>query len=118
MTLNSEGEEYYVMYVHDQETYAAKWLKENLREDARIYVDRLGWCRPISQGGIRSSVYPGAFIEENKPLGEGYIYLRYCGTVDGKLMDSNYQWHDITEYQDEFAKRALIYSNGGSEVWR
>jgi uncharacterized membrane protein len=118
ITLNSKGQNYDVMYVHEQETYAAKWLKEHVREDARIYADWYGGSRLVSQGGIRSTVYPKAFIEEGKPLGKGYIYLRYCGAVDGKVMDSNYQWHYLIDYQNEFAKRPLIYSNGGSQVWR
>lgn len=117
MTLNSEGQQYDTIYVHQTETYAARWLKENVNEDATIYADWFGGSRLVSQGGIRSSIYPGAFIEENKPLGEGYIYLRYCGAVDGKLIDRNYQWHDVAEYQDEFMMRAKVYANGGSEVW-
>ncbi len=118
ITLNSEGQQYNVMFVHDQETSAAKWFSENTAEGARIYADWYGGSRLVSQGKIRSSVYPGAFIEEGKPLGDGYIYLRYCGVVDGKLMDRNYEWHDIAEFREEFARRNLIYTNGGSEIWK
>ncbi|RLA95290.1 MAG: hypothetical protein DRG25_00610 [Deltaproteobacteria bacterium] len=118
ITLNSEGQEYDILFVHEQETYAAKWLKGYADNRNKIYADYYGGSRLISQGGIRHSVYPRAFIEEGKPLEEGYIYLRYCGVVDGKLMDRNYVWHDITDYKDEFAKRELIYNNGGSEIWK
>jgi uncharacterized membrane protein len=117
MTLNSEGQQYDVFFVHNQETSAAKWLRDYTQEGTKIYVDYGGGIRLLSQGGIRSSVYPGAFIEEHKPLEGGYIYLRYCGTVDDKLVDKYYQWHDIAEYQEEFIMRDLIYNNGGSEIW-
>ncbi|MFC2002760.1 hypothetical protein ACFLV4_02285 [Chloroflexota bacterium] len=62
------------MFVHDQETYAAKWLKIYAEGETKIYADWYGGSRLVSQGGIRSSAYQGAFIEENKPLGEDYIY--------------------------------------------
>ena len=118
ITLNSYGQANDVMFVHDQETYAAKWLKRNAQENMPIYADFYGDVRLISQGKIRSPIYPKEFIEQKKSLEGGYIFLRYCGVVDGKLMDANYQWHDITEYQNEFIERNLIYSNKGSQVWK
>jgi len=118
ITLNSKGQAYDIMYVHEQETCAARWLSNYSSEDTPIYADNYGERRLISQGEIRSAVYAKAFIEKGTPLGEGYIYLRYCGVVDGKLLDNSYNWHDITDYQEEFAKRNLLYSNGGSEVYK
>ena len=118
ITLNSEGEQYDLMYVHDQESCAAKWLKSNTDEKAKIYADWYGNSRLVSQGGIRSSIYARSLIEDNKSIKEGYIYLRYTGVVNGKLMDRNYQWHNITEYSSEFARKDIVYSNGGSEIYR
>jgi uncharacterized membrane protein len=46
ITLNSKGQNYDVMYVHEQETYAAKWLKEHVREDAEYMLTGMvaaGW---------------------------------------------------------------------------
>ena len=116
--LNSEGAQYDLMYVHDQESYGAKWLKSNTNEKAKIYADWYGTARLKSQGMIRSPRYAKSLIEDNKSIKEGYIYLRYTGVVNGKLMDRNYQWHNITEYSDEFARKDIIYSNGGSEIYR
>lgn len=81
-----------------------------------IYSDFYGTARLVSQGLIHSSTstyYATSLIEEHKPLGVGYFYLRYAGIVEGKLLAWNGSWHDIAEYQDEFAQRSLIYSNGG-----
>jgi hypothetical protein len=34
----------------------------------------------------------------------------------GKLMDSKYQWHNLTEYTGVFGKRSIIYDNGATEI--
>jgi uncharacterized membrane protein len=115
ITLNSEGQGYDKIFIHDQETFATRWLGDHTYEDARIAADHYSWLR--SYGGV-GMYYASSLIEENKPIGEGYIYLRYSGVVGGKLMDRHHRWHDIAEYRDEFTGRSLIYANGGSEVWR
>ena len=115
--LNSEGERYDADYVHDQESYGAKWLKSNTDEGA-IYGDRYSSHRLLSQGGIRSSIYAKSLIEDKKDIKEGYIYLRYTGVVNGKLLDSKYQWHNLTEYSAVFIEKGKIYDNGGSEVYK
>ena len=43
IALNSEGERYDMLYVHDQESYGAKWLRDNSElENTMIYTDQLG----------------------------------------------------------------------------
>jgi len=118
MILNSEGEEYDLMYIHDDESYGAKWLKINTDEKAKIYGDYGGTARLVSQGMIRSPIYPWSLFGSNKPIRGGYIYLRYCGVVDGKLLDRGGKRHNITEYSDTFEGRHRIYDNRGSEVWK
>ena len=115
ITLNSEGQGYDKIFIHDKETFATRWLGDHAYEGARIAVDHYSWLR--SYGGV-GMYYASSLIEENKPIGEGYIYLRYSGVVGGKLMDRYHRWHDIAEYRDEFTERSLIYANGGSEVWK
>jgi len=119
ITLNSEGQTYDILFIHDQEILAAKWIASHADKENAIYSDWYGVDRLISQGGIRSRVYfAEAFIKGSKYLEPGYFYLRYTGVVDGKLLDNYYQWHDMTDYQDEFVERNLIYSNGGSQVYK
>lgn len=118
ITLNSEGQQYDMMFVHDQETFAASWLEGHTQESSRIYTDFYGSRKLKSQGGILSSGYMEKFILEHKPLEEGYIYLGYYSVVGGKLAARYHQWYELVEYQDEFAKRCLIYTNGGSEIWK
>ena len=116
--LNSEGEQYDVMYVHDQESYGAKWLKSYTDEKTKIYADRYGVNKLKSQGMIRSPIYAKSLIEDNKSIKEGYIYLRYTGVANGKLMDRNNQWHNLSEYSHLFVGKDMIYNNGGSEIYR
>lgn len=115
--LNSEGRQYDTLYVHDQESYGAKWLRNNGElENTMIYTDSIGGGRLISQAGIRRyDRY--SLLEEDKKI-NGYIYLRYYNVVDGKLLDRQKEEHNITEYQDKFAGKSKIYGNGGSEIYR
>ncbi len=118
ISLNSEGEEYDTLFVHDQESHAARWLADHNDEQVEIYADWYGSARLVSQGKIPSSIYAESFIENKEPIDIGYYYLRYSGVINGKLMDRNYQWHDIAEYRSEFDAMNLIYTNGGSEIYK
>ena len=115
ITLNSEGRSYDILFIHDCEVYATRWLEDYAQKDARIYGDRYSGFR--SRGQLRIH-YASSLIEEHKPIGEGYIYLGYSGVVGNMLIDAHRQVRDIAEYRDEFAGRSLIYANGGSEVWK
>jgi len=117
ITLNSEGEQYDRMYVHDQERCCAKWLKSNTDEKAKLYSDFFGTARLKSQGLIRSPMYAKTFIEEGGHIREGYFYLRYTGVVDSKLLEWGGEWHNITEYEGMFEGACKIYANDGSEVY-
>ncbi len=121
ITLSSEGQQYDVMFVHDQESNAAKWLKSYTMEDTIIYADNFGERRLISQGMINLPVYVDSLVElveRGKLTNNGYIYLRYCSVADGKLYGKDGRWYEIKDYQNEFVKRKRIYTNGGSEIWR
>jgi len=117
ITLNSDGKVYDELYVHDQETYAAKWLKCVSRDWTDVYSDFYGTNRLTSQGGIQFPIYLKGLIEENSSQGDGYIYIRYYGAVQRKLLDSREKGHNITDYQWYLANRSLVYSNGGSEIY-
>lgn len=114
ITLNSHGQMFDELYVHDQETYAAGWINEKSEEWTDIYSDFLGTNRLTSQGGIQSSIYMADLIERHSVPDIGYIYIRYCGAVNGRLLDSDRIWHNITSYQERLKKMNLIYDDGGS----
>jgi uncharacterized membrane protein len=115
ITLNSEGEQYDTYYVHDQESSAAMWLKSNTAKKAKVYSDKYGNMRLLSQGGIHS-IFAKSLIEDKKVIKKGYIYLRYYNVIDGKLLGS--VPYNITDYSDIFGKMSKVYANGGSDVWK
>ena len=119
MVINSEGNEYDTLFIHDEESYSAKWLNRFRNESLKIYSDNFGDRRLVSQGLINVPIYNDSimeFIEKNRSIKDGFVYLRYCGVVKGKLLDKNNQWHNLTDYEEVFRERNLIYSNSGSEV--
>lgn len=116
MVLNSEGQQYDLMYIHDQESYSAKWLKSYTTDKAIIYGDFYSSHNIYSQGMINSSIYADLFIEDKKPIQRGYLYLRYTGVVNRKLLDNNKNWHNIMDYQNILKSNSKIYDNRGSEV--
>ena len=115
VTLNSSGNMYDTLFIRDDEHSATLWLKDSISESARIYADSYSEARSLGQ--IEMYLID-TLIEATEPSEEGYIYLRYRGVVDGILMDRYRQWHDISEYQDAFTWRNLIYTNSGSQAWR
>jgi len=118
ITLNSAGPDYDEMYVHDQESTAAVWINRYGDKRIPVFSDFYGNFRLVSQGGIFSSDYAGPLIENNEPISSGYFFLRYTGVVDGKIMDQYSKWYSLSDYQDYFGKIGIIYSDGGSTVYR
>jgi uncharacterized membrane protein len=122
ITLNSEGEQYDMYYVHDQESYGAKWLKEYCDGKTRVYSDFYGRFGLISQAGYSpKSINRDHLIRHEKI--DGYIYLTYYNVVNDKLVGRNESsliltFYNLTEYDDVFIKKDEIYNNGGSEVYR
>ena len=115
--LNSEGEQYDLYYVHDQESCSAKWLGNYADEKAKMYADFHGSRRLLSQGKIRSPQYDFHWLSYPDVV-DGYIYLRYSNIMNGELIGRYNKVYNMVDYQDLFLKTNKIYSNGGSEVWR
>ena len=112
ITLNSEGEDYDLMYVHDQESCAAKWLGNYRQQNLEIYSDHSGSLRLMSQRGISSRS-----ILNIKKIEDGYIYLRYYNLVADEFLPAHGEAHNMTEYSDIFIKKSTIYDNGGSVIY-
>ena len=111
ITLNSEGTQYNNMYVSDEESYAAKWVKEYSEEGITIYVNGFTQQVLASQGRVPYSQINHQLIsdyEEGKEI-DGYIYLRRKDLVDDKL---------VTEYPGMFSGKSKIYGNGRAELYK
>jgi uncharacterized membrane protein len=115
--LSSEGKEYDYVYIPDQESYGAKWLKEYWEgRTMRVYTD--GRRKYLSsQGKISPNLCRQYSFSEPRKNG-GYIFLRYYNVVNGKSLGQGYSADNITEYSDIFVEKNKIYANGGSEIWK
>ena len=122
ITLNSEGEQYDLYYVHDQESYGAMWLKVHSEDKTRVYTDFYGRLQLVSQAGYPPLSIDWYRLAHHEKI-DGYIYLRYYNVVNDKLVGHNkisriFTSYNLTEYDDVFVRRNNIYNNGGSEVYR
>ena len=122
VALNYEGGQYDLYYIHDEEVYAAKWLKESAElENTKVFIDSGDCGRLISQGGIsptRIDVY--SLTGTDEAIEDGYIYLRYYNLVNGKIIAPGVprEIRDTVEYQYRWEGKGKVYANGGSEVYK
>ena len=122
--LNSEGEMYDIFFIHDQESYSAKWLWYYTEpENLKIYTDYPGDKNLISQAGILpSAINRHLLLDERDIKIKGYIYLRYHNVVNGKLVGRRGSGplveYNMTQYRDKFVGKGKIYNNGCTEVYK
>jgi len=121
--LNSDGLQYDIWYVHNQEIIAGKWLMKNMEQGHKIYTDAYAHFRFVTIQEEKEIRIVNTFFERNVTIDEGYIFLRYQNVADGTV----YTWYvrkewseyaPITNYTHLFIGKSKIYDNGGSEVWR
>jgi len=122
LALNSDGMQYDMLYVHDQEIAGAKWLAQygNLSEVSTIEVDAMGDGRLSSEAGISPNYISAADLEQPTPVTTGYIFLTYTNVVKGMYFISAaaIEEHNLEQPQDLFSGRNKIYSDGGAEIWQ
>ncbi len=114
--LNSEGKEYDILYVYDQESYSAQWLKSNTDEKATIYADFYSDRRLISQGGITPSRIDHWWLATDPVRIDSYIYLRSANSMNGELVDYHNEVYDMADYSDIFFEKKGIYDSGCSKI--
>ena len=112
--LNSEGEQCDQMLIHEQDAYAAKWFGKNYVKEGRYaaYIADGGGRALRTQCLIPSGIINHRSFSKHEKI-DGYIHLRYHNVVEGLV-----GIHNMTEYADMFVGKNMIYTNGGSEVWR
>jgi uncharacterized membrane protein len=121
VVLNSEGSQYDVYFIHDEEVYAAKWLKKYADlETMKVFIDSGDAGRLISQGDISPTrIDQYSLTGTDEEIADGYIYLRYYNLVNGKIVTPEVPLgiHDTAEYQYKWEKKNRVYANGGSEIY-
>jgi len=113
--LSSAGNQYDTLYIYDKETFASKWLKENIpAKSLRVYSDFFGRSILTSQGllDIRTEALG---IHENQRV-YGYIYLRSQSVIHKQLFPiegTKNMYNDLIIS----ARKNKIYDNAGSEIY-
>lgn len=119
--LDSEGDQYDKLYVHDQESYSAKWWSMHKEERQKIYSDFYGYNRLISQGKIKPTLISCYWLlkhDENRDNISGYFYLRHQNIVNGELTNPRGGVYNMSDYRDLFIKKSTIYDAGCSKILR
>lgn len=107
---SSEGASYVMNYVHDQDSYGAKWLSGYGESDFRLYTDHRGADIVISQGKRNPYSIRAYSLFTNKELTSGYTFLRYTNSVQGKLISYTYIY-DVAEISNTLYRLNKIYDN-------
>jgi len=119
--LNSDGADYDMYYVHDQDSCGAKWLGDHTEKRQKIYTDFIGGDVLMSQGAISFDSMDRKFLIDNKNDDE-YIYLRYNNIIMNNISViknmSGFERYNTSDYADFFIKNSVIYNNGGSKIWK
>lgn len=113
--LNSKGQQYDTMYIHDQENSCSKWLEYHAKENIKVFGDFFGNARLRSQGMIRSPIYARSLIELGVYNESGYLFLSYFDIKEQKMFDQYSGVHNLNN--SLFSNNFKIYENGGSTVW-
>jgi uncharacterized membrane protein len=116
IALNSGGEQDY-LFVHDQESYGAKWLGGYAAEPQTIYADFYGNRRLVSQGKITPSLIDHCWFSNPGRI-DNYIYLTHQNVVKGELVNRRSEVFNMTDYQDLFNEKNEIYDSGCSKIYR
>ena len=115
--LNSEGEGCDYHYVHDQESYGAKWLGNYAVEGKKMYADFYGNRKLVSQGKITPTRISHGWLSNPQGI-DGYIYLRYHNVVNGKLVNPYTDAYNMTDYQGIFFEKNEVYDSGCTKILR
>lgn len=109
--LNSEGEQYLSMYVHDTDVISSEWLNKYAYENAEIYADHAGRLM-LGWDGMPNitSLY---FIRNS-----GYIYLTYATVLDKRENVVGNFYDNLANYGLSLINESKTYSNGYSEIYK
>lgn len=120
ISLNSHGKEYDDIFIHDQEIYGAKWLKNHMLENKTINTDYLGRFRVII-GGFIDPHQRSVDNNITKQYLDSYIYLRYYNVVDKRILvfnsESNITNVPLESYDYKFKGKDRIYDNDGTQIF-
>ena len=124
MDISSDGEGAEYEIVHDQEIAASGWLHDYGSEDQSDDViiltpDEFGKRMLISQGDIHPvQIDSRVFILQRLMPPDVYVYLNRNNVVNQEVVGEDEVIYPISDYEYRYEEKDLVFTNGGSEVWR
>lgn len=116
MYLNNFGTDYDKFYVHKDELVSAQWMEENVSNKSTVFADREADLRiyRIGDRSINFNILPALIYRD------AYVYGSYGNIVDGRAIIHDQGRDFMFSFPTEFLNnnKSLIYSNGGSEIFR
>lgn len=113
--LNSDGPMYDKLFVHDSDSYSAKWLGKTISSDKIVYGDLWGYRFLKSQGLIANAFFYSQLISDGKLIPGAYLYLRYTNIIQQELIGT-YNSTKLSKIKNINLK-SKIYSNKFSEIF-
>jgi uncharacterized membrane protein len=115
--LNSKANDADYDVINEQETIASLWLEQNMDGISLIYTaDSYSANILFSQGLISDKLVNSANFDNHGDTA-GYIYLSTNNVVNQKFVVGN-EAYDINKFADILNERDLIFSDGGSEIYK
>jgi uncharacterized membrane protein len=116
MYLNNFGSDYDKFYVHKEELVSANWLKENVDTKATLFADREANLRiyRIVSRNINFNVLPALMYKD------AYVYGSFANVVNNHASIHGDGSPLLFTFPQTFLEnnKNLIYSNGGSEIFK
>lgn len=108
---------FYAMYYPEQDIFGVKWISQNRDNELKIYADLARTTLVFNSYGMMPHEY---VLTNTTKVREGsYIYLGYpnihYGLMYGPKLREYWNITDISQLLDE---KSLIYSNGGSKIYK
>ncbi len=116
-TFANRGEAFERFYVNDKELASAKWLEASIAPDAVVFTDRYGKLRLWGSTGITEvfdTLVPGTLDQH------AYVYASTPNVVEDRARGQINQYASSYSFPARFLsqRKAKLYSNGYSEVYR
>lgn len=120
-TLNT-GREYNAHYIHDEDTYAIKWISKRYENYMYIYMDFMAVAKFKSFSGRNINKIP--YMIPNIIDKSNYVYASYSNTHEniaflddiiyssGNSLTINYPFNFLD------SNKNLIYNNGGAKIYK
>ena len=115
--MNSNGEQYNSIFIHDSESSCAKWLNENMDGVNIIFSDFPASRILQSQGLISMDFIDYSWMSHHLAT-NGYVFLRYENNVKGLLRDFSSARYDVSNYFSYFQNKNKIYDSRYTDILR